>query len=124
MCSSGSAFVAKSKTFCLPFRWALRPLTRLQSAHVRADSIETMAVALRWYVTTSGLWALATIWFIVTYTSVGRIGRVLAVLISSALIVAMLLNFSSPASFLYTELTGLRQISLPWGEQLWLRRGR
>ena len=26
----------------------------------RSESIETMAEALRWYVTTSGLWALAT----------------------------------------------------------------
>ena len=26
----------------------------------RSDSIGTMAVALRWYVTTSGLWAIAT----------------------------------------------------------------
>ena len=89
----------------------------------RSDSIETMAEALRWYVTTSGLWALATVWFIVAYARAKAIGQVVAVLISGALIVAMLINFRSPASFLYTELTGLRQILLPWGEQLWLARG-
>jgi signal transduction histidine kinase len=96
----------------------------LAEAHMyRSDSIETMAAALRWYVTTSGLWALATIWFIVIYARVGRIGQGLAVLISGALIVAMLINFTSSTSFLYTELTGLREIRLPWGEQMWLARG-
>ena len=43
--------------------------------------------------------------------------------ISGVLILAMVINFFSPASFLYTELTGLRQIALPWGEQFWLARG-
>ncbi len=89
----------------------------------RSDSIGTMAVALRWYVTTSGVWALASLWFIVAYARATAIGWGIAVLISVALIVAMLINSSSPASFLYSELTGLRQISLPWGEQLWLARG-
>ena len=89
----------------------------------RSDSIETMAAALHWYVTTSGLWAIATIWFIVTYASVGRIGRGFAVLISGVLILAMVVNAFSPASFLYVELTGVRQILLPWGEQLWLAQG-
>ena len=89
----------------------------------RSDSIATMAVALRWYVTTSGLWAIATIWFIVAYARVTRVGRGFAMAISGLLILAMLINIYSPASFLYTELTGLRQIALPWGEHFWLARG-
>ena len=89
----------------------------------RSDSIATMAVALRWYVTTSGLWAIATIWFMVTYARVTRVGRGFAIAISGLLILAMLMNIYSPASFLYSELTGLRQITLPWGEHFWLARG-
>ena len=53
----------------------------------RSESIGTMAEALRWYVTTSGLWALATVWFIVAYARVKAIGRVVAVLISGALMI-------------------------------------
>lgn len=89
----------------------------------RSNSIAAMAVALRWYVTTSGLWAIATVWFIVAYAHVTRVGRGFALAISFVLMLAMLINIFSPASFLYTELTGLRQISLPWGEPFWLARG-
>ncbi len=52
-----------------------------------------------------------------------RVGRGFAVAISGLLMLAMLMNFFSPASFLYTELTGLRQLTLPWGEQFWLATG-
>ena len=89
----------------------------------RSDSIESMTVALRWYVATSGLWATATIWFIVAYAGVTGVGRGFAVAISGVLASAMLMNFFSPASFLYTELTGLRQLTLPWGERFWLATG-
>ena len=79
----------------------------------RSDSIESMMAALRWYVATSGLWATATIWFIVAYARVTGVGRGFAVATSGVLALAMLMNFFSPASFLYTELTGLRQLTLP-----------
>jgi signal transduction histidine kinase len=87
------------------------------------DTVESMASALRWYVTASGLWALATVWFIVVYARVTIIGGSVAVFVSGALILAMIVNVLSPASFLYNEMTGLRQVSLPWGEQIWLARG-
>jgi signal transduction histidine kinase len=35
----------------------------------------------------------------------------------------MVINLFSPASFLYSELTGLREITLPWGERIWLAIG-
>lgn len=89
----------------------------------RSDSMETMAMALRWYVTTSGLWITATVWFIVAYAQVTRVGRGFAVAISGVLTLAMLMNIFSPASFLYTELTGLRRLTLPWGERFWLAIG-
>ena len=79
--------------------------------------------SIRWqwryaaYVTTSGLWLTATIWFIVVYARVTRFSRGIAVVITGLLTLAMLMNVSSPASFLYTKLTGLRQLTLPWGEQ-------
>ena len=89
----------------------------------RADSIDLMSSALRWYVATSGCWAVATVCFITSYTSIGRIGRYVAATIVTACLIAMVLNVFSPASFLYTELTGLREIKLPWGERFWLAVG-
>ncbi len=89
----------------------------------RSDSIETMSMALRWYVTTSGLWGIATLWFIVVYADVSRGGKSFTAVITGLLILAMIINIFSPASFLYAELTGLRKIMLPWGESFWLARG-
>lgn len=89
----------------------------------RANSIELMATALRWYVGTSGIWAIATVLFICSYACVGRVGRYLASTIVIVLGGALLINFFSPASYLYTELTGLRQITFPWGEEIWLATG-
>jgi signal transduction histidine kinase len=90
----------------------------------QSRSIGAMAVALRWYVTTSGLWAISTVTFIAFYTRVSRVGRGFAAAIAAILSLAILLNLFAPASFLYTELTGLRQLTLPWGEQFWLATGR
>lgn len=90
----------------------------------RADSIEVMRSALRWYVATSGWWAVATVCFVASYASVGRIGRYLTILIAVVLGLALAVNLFSPASFLYTELTGLREITLPWGERIWLATGK
>lgn len=90
----------------------------------RAESIDTMSYALRWYVMTSGCWAIASVGFIASYAPVGRIGKYVATLIVAAFLTAMVSNFFSPASFLYTELTGLREITLPWGERIWLAIGK
>ena len=89
----------------------------------RSDSLATMAVALRWYATTSGVWVIATLWFIVAYAPVTRVGRGFAMAVSGLLILAMLINIFSPASFLYTELTGLRQIAFSLGRAILLTRG-
>ena len=89
----------------------------------RADSIDVMSYALRWYVATSGCWAIAAVCFIASYAPAGRIGKYVATLIVAAFVTAMVVNGFSPASFLYTELTGLREITLPWGERIWLAIG-
>jgi len=89
----------------------------------RADSVDVMSYALRWYVATSGCWAIAAVCFIASYAPAGRIGKYVATLIVAAFVTAMVVNGFSPASFLYTELTGLREITLPWGERIWLAIG-
>ncbi len=89
----------------------------------RADSINAMSSALRWYVTTSGCWAIAAVVFIASYAPMTRIGKYAAAVIVGVCLIALVNNFFSPASFLYTELTGLRTITLPWGERIWLAVG-
>ena len=89
----------------------------------RAGSLEAMAAALRWYVASSGCWAIAMVWFLAAYAQVGRLGRCTAAVISSVVTLALLTNAFSPASFLYTKLTGLRVVDLPWREQFFLAIG-
>jgi hypothetical protein len=44
----------------------------IAEAHMyRADSIDSMSHALRWYVATSGCWAIAAVCFIASYAPVG-----------------------------------------------------
>jgi signal transduction histidine kinase len=90
----------------------------------RSTNVETMAVALKWYVATSGIWIIAFIWFIAVYTGVGRVGRWLAIALSAIFLAALTANYFAPRSFLYTEISGLRAITLPWGEQIRLADGR
>ena len=89
----------------------------------RAATIEAVLPALRWYAAMSGVWALATIWFIVSYSRLRRLGHCLAILLSIELVVALIVNFVSPTGFIYTEITGLRRIELPWGEVFSLAEG-
>jgi signal transduction histidine kinase len=88
-----------------------------------SNNIESMTSALRWYVNMSGAWAIALIWFIVVYTQAGRIGRWLAAAITLELAIALAINVLSSSGFIYTEITSLRQIRLPWGEVIWLAQG-
>ena len=94
-----------------------------EAAIYRADSIESMGVALRWYVATSGLWGIFTVLFLMAYAGVGRLGKAVAAIIVMAFAIAMTMNLFSPASYLYTDVTGLREISLPWGEKFRLAVG-
>ena len=90
----------------------------------RADLIETMCSALRWYVVTSGCWAIATVCFFAAYGHVGRIGWLLTIAIVVAVMVALVINVFSPTSFIFVEVTGLREIALPWGETIRLAIGK
>ncbi len=94
-----------------------------EAAMYQSGDVETMASSLRWYVAASGAIAIAALSFIVSYANVGRFGRELSAVIMTVMALAMILNHFSQASFLYTELTGLRVIALPWGDRLWLAVG-
>jgi signal transduction histidine kinase len=82
----------------------------------QATTVEAMAIALKWYVAFSGLWAISLLWFIVAYGRAGSMGWLLAIFVSAELAVAMAINVMAPYSFIYTEILELREIALPWGE--------
>lgn len=90
----------------------------------RAANVDSMSVALKWYVAMSGLWFLAVIWFFSLYTRVGVKGRWLAAGLSVVFLAAWVANFFLPHSFLYTEIHALREVCLPWGELIRLAVGR
>jgi signal transduction histidine kinase len=94
-----------------------------ESCVYRALTVETMAVALKWYVAMGSFWLIALMWFIAAYTGVGKMGRRLAVGISVVFVIALVINYLAPHSFLYTDIRGLRVVSLPWGEQIRLPDG-
>lgn len=89
-----------------------------------ATSLDTMAVALKWYVAMSGIWIIALVWFVVAYTQLGKVGRRVAVVITAIFVAGLVVNLFSTSSFIYTELTGLREIILPWGDTIRLPEGR
>ena len=81
-----------------------------------AHDVGTVAVALKWYVGFSGLWAISFMWFVVAYGRVGRVGRWLASLVCVELVVGLAINTTSRYSLIYSDIADLRKATLPWGE--------
>ena len=95
-----------------------------EHAMYRSTTMDTMAAAPKWYVAMSGIWIIALVWLVVAYTQAGRIGIRVAIGITGIFSAALILNLYSNSSFLYTELTGLRELTLPWSETIRLAEGR
>lgn len=64
---------------------------------------------------------LSLMWFVGFYTGIRPRGFLLAMSLWFVLI--LILHLSLPFGILYAEISGLRQISLPWGEQIVIARG-
>jgi len=90
----------------------------------RATSVDDMSLALKWYVAMAGIWFIAVIWFFSLYSQVGRVGRWLATVLTAVFLAAWVSNLFMTHSYLYTDIRGLREFSLPWGEQIRLAIGR
>ncbi|NOQ12959.1 MAG: PAS domain S-box protein [Methyloprofundus sp.] len=89
----------------------------------QASSIESFTQAYRWYVNFSGLWLLALIWFIMYYSGLIRVKRWPAIVLTISVLLSILDNNFSSYGHVYTEVTGLREIALPWGEVIVLGVG-
>ncbi len=83
---------------------------------VRMYTAETPAqfgAALKWSVVFIDLFLAALIWFVVAWT--GNARRWLAIAATAVLGVVLVLNLLSPYSIVYTEITSIEAIALPWG---------
>ena len=81
-----------------------------------ADSVGAYVVALRWQVAFLGVSLAGFTWFLKGYCRVERSRLAYAVL--GVLAGLLIVNFLSPYTLLYAEITGLRSIDLPWGEAI------
>lgn len=95
-----------------------------EASMYQATTLDAMAVALKWYVAMSGIWIVALVWFVVAYAHLGKTARRVAVVISVIVLGAWVVNLFMPSSFLYTDLTSLREVMLPWGDTIRLAEGR
>ncbi len=92
-----------------------------ESFFFRATTIDSFNVAFKWSNSLNALWFVALVWFVVAYT--GSLKRWLAISLSLVFLAAAVANALLPYGFLYTEITGLRMITLPWGETIALAEG-
>jgi two-component system sensor kinase FixL len=90
-------------------------------ALMNATSIEAYLVLIRWENLFVYTLLMPMIWFVQARLPTAR--RWLAVVISILWSVAILVNWLSPYSLVYTEITSLRQMPTFWGERFALGEG-
>ncbi len=86
----------------------------LELAMMRADSIAVYSALMRWENLTVFLILVPMVWFV--YAHFGTARRWLALTISGLWALVLVLNFLSPASVVFREITELRQAPTFWGE--------
>jgi PAS domain S-box-containing protein len=88
-----------------------------------ATTVETFNSAFRWANSFNATWLVAFAWFVVLYARSGSRGRWLAALVTICMLPAAVINAVLPFGSLYTEITGLLMVDLPWGEQIAIASG-
>jgi len=82
----------------------------------RADTLSDYIFAHKIAITFECIMWIALIWFIALYTGTAR--RWLAVTVTSAYILAVIINLISPYGVLYAEIEALESVTLAWGERI------
>lgn len=88
---------------------------------MRAGTIAEYQWLLRWENLTIYLLLMSIIWFVQLHFGTAR--RWLAIAVTALWTVAILINFLSPASIVYSEIAGLRSARAFWGETFTLAYG-
>ncbi|MFH0342645.1 MAG: hypothetical protein ACHBNF_11070 [Chromatiales bacterium] len=88
---------------------------------MHAQTVANYATALRWSHLPIFVLVVSMTWFVRAYFGTGR--RWLAFTVTSLWTLTLLLNFRSPHSTVYTEITGLITEQTSWGEVFSVARG-
>ena len=83
---------------------------------VAAGSVEDFVAADRWSLMGQLVGTLLLLWFVAFYTKVKPF--VVLSILSVPALVLILVHLTSPVTFLYTEVTGFFEVTLPWGEPI------
>jgi len=93
----------------------------LEAASYQSATVEEYRVGLKWTVGLQIFWWLSLLWFIVYYTKLRN--RWAPWLVTIALLLAGVVHLVSPAGITHGQLEALRQVVLPWGEDIVLGSG-
>jgi PAS domain S-box-containing protein len=94
-----------------------------QIFYYRADTVDAFTVALKWNNCLDGISLVVLVWFLVFYGEGWPKRRWLPLSLSAIFVSATAATVFMPYGILYRDITGLRQVSLPWGEQIALAEG-
>ena len=104
----------------MTFSASASAMTELALMHAR--SIEAYRVLIRWENLFVFMLLVPMVWFV--RARLPEAQRWLAILITTLWSVAILVNWLSPYSLVYSEITALRQMPTFWGEQFTLATGQ
>jgi two-component system sensor kinase FixL len=88
---------------------------------LKATTVEGYALALRALFVPVALLAVSWVWYVRNYFGAGR--RSLAMAVTIAWLLVVIIDAFSPFSPVFSEISGLRIVRTPWGEPFSLARG-
>src|SRR5947207_3692884 len=88
---------------------------------LKATTVEGYAIALRVSFVPLVVLAIAMAWYVRSYFGTGR--RSLAVAVTIAWLLVLIIDAFSPFSPIFSEISGLRIVQTPWGETFALAKG-
>jgi PAS domain S-box-containing protein len=81
---------------------------------LHADSVETYALVARYQNICIFALVVSLVWFVYVYFETSN--RWVALTITGLWVISIIVNFLSPYSLTFSEITSLKRIALPWGE--------
>jgi len=94
-----------------------------EAAFYKSGSVAAFIEAFRWSNNINVLWLVSVLGFVTCYTGTWPARRWVVLSLSAVLLLAALANSFLPFGFLYTEITALRYVVLPWGERIAFAEG-
>lgn len=87
-----------------------------------ATSIDDFVNAFKWTHTFISFYVLSMIWFIAEYSKCRP--KLMLITFSGLTLLTMVVNILGPLGLQFEDISGLKLVSLPWGEQLTIVKGK